>query len=955
MFYKLIQRKRDEWLSGESCPVKGVLRYIEEQGKMRDAQVDAIKTYLFLKIACGNKPLWQLFSEGDFLTVNTDNTPMTVRAREILSTNKAAATLYEYTCLTNESGESISPALKAKIETAPGDIDFLKVFRDIFYGVEYSDYIFSLPMGAGKTYLMAAFIYLDLYFSGMEPDNPAFAQNFMILAPSGLKSSILPSIKTIQDFDPSWVLPEPTASQIRKEIQFEILDEQKTARRSNLVRNPNAQKINNHQPLGSLRGLVTVTNAEKVILDKIDKDPDSVLYTDKEWNEIRISNELRTIISKIPHLAIFIDEVHHASDGDIKLRQIVNGWTNTETFNCVLGFSGTPYLQSADNVQITPELSIQNKNLANVVYYYPLVEGIGNFLKTPQIKFSNGDWQDIVRHGVSEFMEQYGDTVYKNNTCAKQAIYCGRIETLEENIYPLVIDILGKYVDNPSDIVLKYHEGNKAYPAPAGAASEFSLLGTDLSKIKIILLVQIGKEGWDCKSLTSVILPQKGVCPQNMVLQTSCRCLRQVVRHESESALIWLNGDNGRILNRELKRQQHTSIEELNNGGNSPVVTLQRFSRMARLKVPPIDFYQLKVTWPTDIEEERPDTFGILNSPRLLVPADKDLVRYMDTRGNITNEDLMEIVNGDDDMPVTFSSWLHSITKESCGTLSSDDLATYHDALLAIFNKITVDGRLSPDFNHAAIRANIRRAFAPKRIIHVNEEEIPEKAEILEIGKLTPTVVTKQPNEYFPSQGEVRQIVADDKGGRRLKKDIASTVETLQKMQGMEATIKTITDNDDNYEEIGGGINKQTYHYLPYHFDSSLEISHFSQSLLAIIRNRNLEVYFNGDDTLTNFKIRCYRHKGQQWRYLGLYVPDFLMLSRDSEGNIRQVLIIETKGEGFAAKFKDRKDFMTSDFITRNNTLAGYDKFSFLYIEDTMKQDERDHRTIQAINDFFKQ
>lgn len=209
MFYKLIQRKRDEWLSGESCPVKGVLRYIEEQGKMRDAQVDAIKTYLFLKIACGNKPLWQLFSEGDFLTVNTDNTPMTVRAREVLSTNKAAATLYEYSCLTNESGESISPALKAKIETTPGDIDFLKVFRDIFYGVEYSDYIFSLPMGAGKTYLMAAFIYLDLYFSGMEPDNPAFAQNFMILAPSGLKSSILPSIKTIQDFDPSWVLPEP--------------------------------------------------------------------------------------------------------------------------------------------------------------------------------------------------------------------------------------------------------------------------------------------------------------------------------------------------------------------------------------------------------------------------------------------------------------------------------------------------------------------------------------------------------------------------------------------------------------------------------------------------------------------------------------------------------------------------------------------------------------------------
>lgn len=464
---------------------------------MRDAQVDAIKTYLFLKIACGNKPLWQLFSGGDFLTMDIDKVAMTVRARQVLTVNKAAATLYEYSCLTDERGNSIAPTLKAKIETAPDEIDFEQTFRDIFYGVEYADYIFSLPMGAGKTYLMAAFIYLDLYFtsSDMEPDNAAFAQNFMILAPSGLKSSILPSIKTIQDFDPSWVLPEPSASQIRKEIQFEVLDEQKTAKKSNRIHNPNAQKISLHQPFDSLRGLVTVTNAEKVILDKVDKDTDPNLYTEKEWEEIRNSNELRTIISKIPHLAIFIDEVHHATDGDIKLRQVVNGWTRAETFNSVLGFSGTPYLQSADNVQITSELSIQNKNLANVVYYYPLVEGIGNFLKSPQIKFSTGDWQDIVRHGVSEFMEQYGSKVYQNGTCAKQAIYCGLIETLEENIYPLVIEILGKYVDNPSDFVLKYHEGNKAYPAPAGAASEFSLLDTDLSKIKIILLVQIGKEG----------------------------------------------------------------------------------------------------------------------------------------------------------------------------------------------------------------------------------------------------------------------------------------------------------------------------------------------------------------------------------------------------------------------------------------------------------------------------
>lgn len=59
-------------------------------------------------------------------------------------------------------------------------------------------------MGAGKTYLMAAFIYLDLYFAQNEPNNPAFAHNFMVFAPSGLKSSIIPSLKHIKEFDPSF-------------------------------------------------------------------------------------------------------------------------------------------------------------------------------------------------------------------------------------------------------------------------------------------------------------------------------------------------------------------------------------------------------------------------------------------------------------------------------------------------------------------------------------------------------------------------------------------------------------------------------------------------------------------------------------------------------------------------------------------------------------------------------
>ena len=50
-------------------------------------------------------------------------------------------------------------------------------------------------------------------------------------------------------------------------------------------------------------------------------------------------------------------------------------------------------------------------------------------------------------------------------------------------------------------------------------------------------IFQVGKEGWDCKSLSGVILSQKGDCPTNMVLQTSCRCLRQVIKVKMKKQL----------------------------------------------------------------------------------------------------------------------------------------------------------------------------------------------------------------------------------------------------------------------------------------------------------------------------------------------------------------------------------------------------------------------------------
>lgn len=948
MFYKLIKEKCDEWMDSPDCTIRELIQYIYAQNKMRDAQIEAIKIYLFLKIACGNKPLWKLFSDGCFNSLDFNTMELTMEARSILTSNKAAAALLEYALLKDKNGNQLAPELEKVIKSQSGRINYEDTFKKIFYGVNYTDYLFSLPMGAGKTYLMAAFIYLDLYFALNEPDNSAFAHNFMVLAPSGLKSSIIPSLKNIQEFDPTWIIPEPTASNLKRMIKFEILDEQKSAKKSNLVRNPNAQKINNHQPLEDLMGLVAITNAEKVILDRVGENENASLFSQEEAARIRIANELRDIIGRIPHLAVFIDEVHHAADGEIKLRQVVGEWTEKHSFCGVLGFSGTPYLEKAESVTLADSYIIKNTDLSNVVYNYPLIKGVGNFLKVPEVKYADNDTETIVKNGIKDFLDHYLNTVYANGACAKLAIYCGQIETLEEQIYPLASRMVSERGLNPTEVILKYHGGNKAYPQPEGSETEFASLDTDFSRIRIVLLVQIGKEGWDCKSLTGVILPQKGVCPTNMVLQTSCRCLRQVVKNADETALIWLNKFNADTLNKQLKQQQNISLQEFNKGKHQKTIQIERFSRMDKLKVPPIDFYQLKVSYQTLITEEHPHTAQKLADDSIFTEADVALIHKQDLAGKDLGHYLAGAETGE---YISFRQWLYQIVKESFRTLALENLKEHEAILRKIFERITLkdemgNTRYDNRYDHDSIRSLIRRAFVPKRDFSVKEEIVPCEASLLQIERLVSPISVQDDKPFFPSQEDVRTIVDWDANAQNkvLSPEELALIEKMKKMG------YPIPEPTDPHPERG-----QTYHYLPYRFDSGLERQFFKDSILPILKSfqSQLEIYFNGDDTLTDFKIDCYKQTGREWRYIGKYVPDFLLLKRNEDGSIHRIIIIETKGEGFAAKFADRRQFMETEFIRKNNDCFGYERFRFLYLEDTLTKEEREKKTIKAIKDFF--
>jgi len=966
MLQTIIEYHKNQWLNSDDCTIRPIIDYIKNKGLLREAQYEAIETYLFLKIKGQNKPLWELFSEG-FFSNGDDLSKLNINqtAREIFEENKAARALFEFTRFkVKHEGrtEILLPDLEKYIIDNADKIDYENIIKRIFYGIDYPDYLFSLPMGAGKTFLMASIIYLDLYFALNEPDNKNFAHNFIILIPSGLKSSIVPSIKTIEKFDPTWIIPEPTASKIKNLIKFEILDQPKTGKKSNKARNPNAQKVNNYQPFEELMGLVMVVNAEKVILDRLELNAQGELFEKTEDELDKQANELRNIIGKIPNLQIHIDEVHHAATDDIKLRKVVTKWNSNGNINSVLGYSGTPYLSKKDELDIAENVKIKFTQITNTVFYYPLTTAIKKFLKKPSVKQVSGlDSLEIIKRGVEDFFQNYNNTVYANGSVAKIAIYCSSIENLEERVYPF---LTGEMNISP-DLILKYHKGNKKYKLPKENETEFASLDTPLSTKKIILLVQVGKEGWDCRSLTGVILSQKGDCPTNMVLQTSCRCLRQVDRERQETAIIWLNEDNAKLLDKQLKEEQHTSIEELNNiGKQDKTEMIERFSRLGFLKLPKIDFYQLKVEYNTITVEENAEPENKIKNIKLNDYFFNNVV--ITQRGlSIEDEKTKDFVSILKGQPANFDYWLFEIAKGSFNTISLNELMKFETELEKIFQTITVEEKgkryFNELYNHNKIQSEIRLAFHCKRKFETKSEIIPDTAQMLIVENLRS--VPKN-DKLYPSVEETKKIIDTDANNISLEIDEAEIRKAFEiikqslEQKGMGNFAPNFNQYKSQYDFSPAVKSKyQTFHYLPYNFwQSKFELQFLKEALmLKEVKEKNLEVYYNGEKDLTDFRILCYAKKGNNYQRVGWYTPDFLIIKR-KDNAITNVLIVETKGSGYAEQtsFKLRKKFMETEFLQMNNDKFGYKKFEYLFLQDDAKFDDNLAKLNETIVEFFK-
>lgn len=979
MFYAIIQEKTREWAESADCPARPVIDYIRQRGKLRETQIAAIETYLFLKIEGRGRPLAQLFSEG-FFNVNEDLGKLRISqsVRERLTADPAALALFQLCCALEKGragtrNRGIAEAFERHLEAVSTPEGFTEAIHKIFYQANYADYLFSLPMGAGKTFLMAAFIYLDLHFALNEPENTAFARNFIVLAPSGLKSSIIPSLRTIERFDPSWVLPEPTALEIRKHVKFEVLDQPRSAQKSNRARNPNVQKVAAHRPFDDLFGLVLVVNAEKVILDRVEVDDNFQLIERNEEEKERFANELRHLIGQIPRLQVFIDEVQRAASGDIKLRAVVNNWCRAGGINAVLGFSGTPYHDALRRIQTGP-VEVQSTTIANTVYYYPLSTAIAQFLKKPKLDVAAGlQAVEIVRTGVNRFLEAYGDKVYANGACAKLAIYCGTIDRLEEEVYPMLVGDLGL----PPGRILKFHQGNKRHPIDKAAAAEFALLDDPASRKQIVLLVQIGKEGWDCRSLTGVILSQEGDCPRNMVLQTSCRCLRQVDGGLDETAFILLNEANAKILDKQLAEEQNTSIRELNEIQKSrPDPMVERRSRMEQLQLPPVSFYQLRIDYHATVTDGSPDAARTLAAFDPDLPAFKSVAtvttRYLDARQAADNQafDLVretEMIASESGGIASFSAWINDLARESLGDLAIADLRDHAASLKRIFARITFTDkgclRYNTLFDQGAIRSAIRLAFHVHRELECREEVVRKEASLLLVDALCAIPERKG---LWPDAEKRAAILRLDEHPETARG--VDPVELEQKRRDAEETAKSFGNpaladmlvnqwlESRQTADSVSAMKEHTLHYLPYDFGQSDFERKIIDGILRLgaFKTGGLDVYYNGERSLTGFKIDCYARTGRAWLRVGFYTPDFLVVQRKRKA-IHKVLVLETKGKGFADQpgFVARRDFVEAHFKRLNNEKFGYRRFDFITLRDDAPMDRNIAALAERMQLFF--
>lgn len=493
----------------------------------------------------------------------------------------------------------------------------------------YPNFIYALTMGLGKTVLMATCIFYEFLLANKFPKDERFCHNALVFAPD---KTVLQSLKEIVSLDKSLIIPPEYESVIESNLKVHFLEDTSTTLNTldnsdfNLIIS-NDQKIiakKKHKEDNATDRLFGMTSSasEKAASTLAAFYGEEFARDDKGL----MFNQRYTKLTRLRQLGIYVDEAHHLFGKELvksltdkknesSLRRTINlldeelRRQDTAVVGC-FNYTGTPYAN--------------NKILPEVVYAYGLRESIQHgYLKSARvIGYENVKSEAFLRFAITEFWETYGENHYEG-LLPKLAIFASRIEEVEDEVRPAVERILVDLGIDTNKILVNTEKSsneeihifnNLDTPTAGGNDKQF------------IILVQKGREGWNCRSLFGVTMyrsPKSKV----FVLQATMRCLRQIT-DEQQEATVFLSKENEEILNDELRKNYNMDIEELSPSFEKPK---QRY----RVKVvpPEIKIPLSRVRhryWIEEIEKSEPVDFGL---------SELDMERY---RSYITEKKRIE-------------------------------------------------------------------------------------------------------------------------------------------------------------------------------------------------------------------------------------------------------------------------------------------------------------------------
>jgi DNA-binding ferritin-like protein (Dps family) len=147
--FDLIENKTETWIKEQrednQSAIGNIIKYIEKQGKLREPQLKSIETYLWLKFVGQNKELSDIIRSG--LLFNP-NKVAEYQYNQVFGDNYTLQFLNAFA-----QDNELKNLQKELLNDPKGLIhNWNEVLNELLHDFEYPNYLFSLPMGAVKTY-----------------------------------------------------------------------------------------------------------------------------------------------------------------------------------------------------------------------------------------------------------------------------------------------------------------------------------------------------------------------------------------------------------------------------------------------------------------------------------------------------------------------------------------------------------------------------------------------------------------------------------------------------------------------------------------------------------------------------------------------------------------------------------------------------------------------------------